>query len=258
MSDTNEFEPAIAKVFGEHFGYLEETMRLYLMTKTAFGLADFTAHGFEAVTRKVTALQKKMGLKIDWPKNPNKLTDDLRTYVEDASKNNFALLNAQAAVASWAGIEALVEDVLVALLMSHPEALARPKVDKVKVTLASFVSMSEEERIRHLLRELEISESGPGGGRSGAETFEPLLKVFDLSVPLKPETREALFELSNIRNVIVHRMHIADARLVEKCPKLGYKKGNRVLVKEEQVDTYFRATSAYAIALSSRVTEKYP
>src|SRR5207249_2873522 len=75
---------------------------------------------------------------------------------------------------------------------------------------------------------------------------------------LQPDTRTILFELQHVRNVIVHRLHLVDARFVKACPKLGYKKGARLMLKDEQVDAYFKASSDYAVALSRQVVKKWP
>lgn len=52
----------------------------------------------------------------------------------------------------------------------------------------------------------------------GVARFETLLALVELSGAIDEEHRKGLFELQQVRNVIVHRAGIVDRRLREQCP----------------------------------------
>ncbi len=254
MADDVKFDPLVAEVFMRHLAYLRETTRSYLMAKIAFTLADFTDVGVKKVAKSAKHL-KGDGVGF----LPDLLEDDtaieLVKYAEEESKRGYPILTAQVAVALWGGLEALVEDLLVALITSRSEVYSLEPLGNVKVKLAIFELMDKEDRARYLLRELDTKSAG---SRNGVNAFEPLLDHFGLSGAVKEKTKEALFELSQVRNIIVHRLHLVDSRFHKECSRLGYKKGDRLIVNREQVNRYVDSIYDYTKTLSDRMGAKWP
>lgn len=69
--------------------------------------------------------------------------------------------------------------------------------------------------------------------------------------------RKSLFELSQIRNVIVHKGGKADRRLVEGCGWLGLQRGATVHVSGAMFARYRLAAYWYLIELRGRVDERF-
>jgi uncharacterized protein (UPF0147 family) len=167
----------------------------------------------------------------------------------------FPLLHAQALVTTWSLLESLIKEFVTAWLRNHPDALLAQPVAKLKVPVSKFIGLSEVERCAFLTSLLENDLAS--SLRKGAGRFESLLGVFDLSGPLPPSLSRDLFELSELRNLIVHRRGIADARILESCPWLGLRLGEEVHVSSEQFTRLSTSASRYIVCLLVRVGERF-
>jgi hypothetical protein len=136
-------------------------------------------------------------------------------------------LHAHALIADWGAMEAFVEDLCVALIVDKPEFLKNEVFSKVKVPLSEFELLDKEERFRFLIGQVEQQTAAR---RHGVDRFEALLAPFGLSGPVEEDVKKSLRACHHIRNVLVHRAGIADRRIVEGCPWLGLKLGDRVTV----------------------------
>src|SRR5687768_13032772 len=121
----------------------------------------------------------------------------------------------------------------------------------LRITLGDYEGVAPEDRANYLLDILEREVAAvlkPGVGR-----FEVLLESFGLSGAVPESVRRCLFELSQVRNVLVHRRGIADRRLIEQCPWLQLKIGDRAVVKNEQMHRYTTAAMAYSMIILRRL-----
>ena len=112
-------------------------------------------------------------------------------------------------------------------------------------------SLPHEDRPSYLLDLLE--QEVASGLKLGVGRFESLLDIFGLSGAVPNFVRRYLFELSQVRNVLVHRRGIADRRLVDQCPWLKLQIGDRVVVRHEQMARYMTAGLAYAMTILQRL-----
>ena len=63
--------------------------------------------------------------------------------------------------------------------------------------------------------------------------------------------------MHHIRNVIVHRASLADRRLVQNCPWLGLKLGDKVLVTHQSLGAYGEALAKYVLTILERACLRY-
>ena len=118
--------------------------------------------------------------------------------------------------------------------------------------LTEYESFQGEDRMRYLvgILERELAASlRPGVGR-----FECLLSPFGIRPHVETDDRRALNELAAVRNVIVHRAAIADARLIELCPWLGLEIGDEVTVGREAFIRYMSSASSFAASIVESAT----
>ncbi len=93
--------------------------------------------------------------------------------------------------------------------------------------------------------------------RAGVSRFEPLLELVGLGRPTEEDVKRSVFELSQVRHVLVHRAGHADARLVERCPWLGVNVGQRLHVTKERYAKYRDAVFEYVTHILNKLTEVY-
>ena len=157
------------------------------------------------------------------------------------------LLHSAASVLIWGALEAAFRDFLVRWLVAHPSARLVPEFNNVRVRITEYESFDGEDKMRYLVGILERELAAalkPGAGR-----FECLLKPFGIHPQVTEEQRRNLSELAAVRNVIVHRAGVVDARLLQLCPWLQLKGGDHVVVGREAFLRYVDATSSYAASL---------
>ena len=80
--------------------------------------------------------------------------------------------------------------------------------------------------------------------------------VLGLTGGVPTSLRRDLLELSQIRNVLVHRAGIVDKRLAEACPWLKLQTGNRVQVTDEAYTRYSLAVPQYVRSVVKRLEER--
>lgn len=172
-------------------------------------------------------------------------------YASAEKDRGFPLLHHSATVALWGALEAAVEDLALEYLEHDRSALDRPPLASIKIPLVEFSKLSNSERLGFLLAEFtrrSSSEFRPGIGR-----FEPILELVGLSGGFDSALKRDLLELQQVRNVLVHRAGVADARIVKQCPWLGLNAGSRITVLHDQYARYFGATLIYLFELIVRM-----
>jgi hypothetical protein len=63
--------------------------------------------------------------------------------------------------------------------------------------------------------------------------------------------------MNHVRNVLVHRDSRADLRLIQACPSINLKVGDRVLITHERYDYYSNALIDYIRLLICRLGIRY-
>lgn len=191
------------------------------------------------------------------PTNPRRVAyaKSLLPLVEAEAKNGFPLYHGLATIGIWAGLEAFVEDLLIACMTHDGTFSDVPAVRKLKVPLLQFEAMSRDERLVWLLENVSVSlESSVA---FGAGRFERLLNVFGLGGAVEAELQACLVELSAVRNVLVHRGGRADIRLVSNCPWLGLHAGDEVRVTQRMLSTYGVSAVRYGTLVYQRVMLRF-
>jgi hypothetical protein len=167
----------------------------------------------------------------------------------------FPLLHAYAALAMWSSLEASVRLFLARWLEHSKGALEVKAVQKLRVRIGEYESLKGEDRFFYILDLLEQDTAAPF--RAGITRFEAILKPFGLSGAVDDEVQRDLFELNQIRNVLMHRGGRVDRRLVEACPWQGLMVGQQVIIDNHAIERYFHAVARYGDELLQRVEEYF-
>lgn len=200
----------------------------------------------EELTAELQKLDDESGKKRD--PEPDKLNrrESAKRRAELAQNEvnqGFPVLHEQAAVGIWGAIEVLVKELVAVWLENYAGATQIDPVRRIRIRLADYEAMSSGERYDYLASELERELSA--ALKSGVNRFETLLEPFGLSGPVDDTIKKGLFELSHVRNVIVHRRGVADKKLIEACPWLGLKPGDPVKIDSDAYHRYFDAAFKY-------------
>ncbi len=178
----------------------------------------------------------------------------LRAFAERQQKSGFPYVAHVGAVRAWTVIEAAVRDRARDLLADdrvwRVEALQR-----LEGPLVPFALQSREEQIEKLLDMM----TAPGDGRTpGVGAFEPLLHRLGLVGSVEDEVRRALFELGELRHVVVHRNGLADKRYLERIRGASLRVGDPVVIEWSRFRGYLRAAVWYFLEIERRVWTIYP
>jgi hypothetical protein len=237
--------------------YLKESMRLLHMSMRGISMITSIPHSLVVLgehrysenppndpAKRKEAFQKKL-----------EAAEVSAKFAEKELEEGFPLLHAHTLVGAWSALESAIEDALVRILMNEPDLLQSEPFSKVRIPLAEFEALEKEERIRFLIEEIERSRGLPR--RQGADGFETLLGYVNLSGAVNPDVKKAIWELSHVRNVLVHRGSVADRRLVQSCPWMGLSVGDKVTITHETLGKYYAVLSEYLVAILNRLCAKY-
>jgi hypothetical protein len=167
----------------------------------------------------------------------------------------FPLLHANHALALWSCLEATIRSFIALWLENKKDALQADAVQKLRVRIGEYEPLKGEERFFYILDRLEQESSAPL--RGGINRFETILEPFGLSGSVDETVQRNLFELSSVRNCIMHRGGKADRRLIEACPWLGLLAGQSIIINSQATNRYVRSVMNYVTELLARVGEHF-
>lgn len=217
-------------------------------------ILKFDPSPFEAFSSHI----RNVGIVLEASKIGLKLLVDTRPadqphLIQEEVANDYPVINTQLTVYLWSALESATLSFLTSWVSTIPSALDNDQIRKIKISLAEYEMMVPEARWQYLIKQLEDNLNAPF--KQGVNRFENLLKVFGLDGAVDKDIKDTLFELQQVRNVIVHQRGIADHRFVEKCSHLGYEHGQEVRVTSEQVNRYVGAVVNYVHIVLTRVHE---
>ena len=126
-----------------------------------------------------------------------------------------------------------------------------PAVQSLKIGLAEYESLSLDDRAAYLLERLEEKLGSRRAG--GVERFEALFRTFGMASPIDAEIARNLLELSAVRNLLVHRRGVVDARFRQQCPWVTRELGSQLLLTHEDYHRYFDAVDLYVFEVTQRL-----
>jgi hypothetical protein len=169
--------------------------------------------------------------------------------------SGFNIVHSQAVVSLWGALEDAVRTFVARWLMNLPEWRTQGPWAELKVKLGEYERLDGEEKAYFLVGLIEQNTGAPM--KRGVNRFESLLEGLGLTGGAGDETRDAIFEMQQVRNVIAHRRGIADHRFCRMCPSFGAKPNQRLQISHEQWQRYSAAAGSYIHELICRVGEHF-
>ncbi len=222
-------------------------------------ILHLSIEGIDHISRMVPLAEAltELDRKKDQALDPDALDHLQRTreraeFAAEEIDNGFATLHAHAVISMWGLLEAVIEDVAVTFLKHEPHLRHSKKLARLKMPLAEYDELDDDEKLRFLVTEYARTQAAPL--KQGVSRFEIVLALVDMSGPVNDQTRQDLFEFGHIRNVLVHRAAVADRRLINACPWLALQPGNELQITHRDYQRYCTALQTYLTDLVHRAT----
>ena len=163
--------------------------------------------------------------------------------------NKFAHLRGAYIVLFWSGLEALVDDVVLAGIEHGHLKTDVVKLEKIRVRLVDIMSLAPAELARKafdIIRADVLSQGGMG-------RFDDLLAAVGLDFAVSKETRDALWDMSAIRNLLAHRRGIVDQQFMDRCPGSGQTLGEALTIEAQTIDRFNHEVYQFVAGLMERL-----
>ena len=220
---------------------------------------ELCTHGIGRLPHFVEAAKKwdeakaNLGVKVDT--SDIERLESMAAKAEKESSLGFPTLHAHVAVSLWSIAETTVEDFIVDWVKFDPKFLDKETIPRVKISIGEFMMLDEDERVRYMLEEIQ-KHLGCASAR-GIEQFERLLNLCGLGGAIEDWIRKDMLELSQMRNVIVHRGSVVDRKLLRSCPWIALKPGEVITLDAATCNRYIRAFDGYMGNRMMRLVEKF-
>lgn len=166
----------------------------------------------------------------------------------------YSYLYTLATVRLWGSLEACIDDLVACSLLTVEECSDRELLSRLKGPLLEFRSASREEQaefLAELLRNAVEATLKVGVGR-----FEAVLKPCGLGGGIDERVRRVLLEVSQARNLVVHKSGRVDKRLLENCPWLKRTAGDFLHISANDFNIYVFAAHWYLMELTRRIRSR--
>lgn len=177
-------------------------------------------------------------------------------FLKDEFKSGFPYLFGLVSIRLWSILESYVDDFAIDLIRDNPEIHKMDSILRLKGPLVQYLNASDVEQAEILLNLLK--ESAKSNLKQGVGRFEIILESIGLGGEVNKEIRNILFELSQIRNVLVHRNGKADLRFINMCPWLDYRLNDEIHVSGTSFQKYKYAAIFYMLDINIRSIIRYP
>jgi len=128
------------------------------------------------------------------------------------------------------------------------------QLSKIKISIGEYYNLSGEEQLEYLFQQYEKNVSI--GMHYGVTRFEALLTPIGFGGEVDKDTRKGIFELSQMRNNLLHRGGIVDKYLLDSCPWLTFVIGDKVALTKSQYEMFFKCAMNYIVLVVIRLGEK--
>lgn len=172
-------------------------------------------------------------------------------YAQDEISKGFPIFHAHAVTSIWSALDALIFDFVCVWILNVPSALASDPFSKIKITLSQYELLGKEDRISYLVKEL--SRSLNADFKLGIGKYEALLTSIGLGGEVDADIQKTLLEMSQVRNVLVHRAGLVDRRFKEVCPWVDIEIGTPIRIENAKYHAYLKAIEDYAICIINRM-----
>lgn len=178
------------------------------------------------------------------------------TILNGEEKSGYAFLLAQATINTYTYLEAAIKSLVTGYFHTGDKGAALEVLASIQVPYALFRSLSEEEQLEFLYDQYEKRLGA--GSKPGVKRFECLLEPLGFSGPRSEVVDDGIYELAQVRHLLLHRNGVVDKKFTEACPWYASQLGRKLTLTPEMFDHYNNAVMEYISILMKRLGEKAP
>jgi len=210
--------------------------------------ADFTEENNQVLLLCMRSISNMQGLEkltrvLNRDDESIEAAQQLEALAKREREGGFQLLIRHAVVAIWSALDASVPRFVAAYIQAFPDLLKGEAFTKVRLPAAALLASSETDVCGEIVLELERNSNATL--KRGVGRFECLLDAVGLSRVIDDQQRRDLLELSQVRNLIVHKFGVVDARFATACPWLGLAIGDKLILSFDHYRRYHAAACLY-------------
>jgi hypothetical protein len=229
--------------------YIEEVIYLDRFTEVAWSGIEYA----ETLVDIIESISKSRVIDEDFKLSEFKRAEKLRIFALKEKTKGFPFLYRLAVIRLWSILEAAVDDLIIDNILKKKYS-NKELFTKLKGSLLEFIQMTDSEQTEYILEllknELKLNI------KSGVGRFDGLLDAIELSGSIPEIIRRNLYELSQVRNCLVHRNSKVDLRLVKNCPWMDIRVGASITLTDGDFRKYQLTCYWYLLELSTRYEPK--
>ena len=168
--------------------------------------------------------------------------------------NGFSFFYNQAIIVLYSMLEGTIKRFIINYFGIDGNLTKISQLKKIKISLSEYYKLNDMEQLEYLFQQYEKNETI--GLQYGIKRFETLLKPIGFSGKVNNDISKNIFELSQIRNNLIHRGGITDKYLMDSCPWLNFKIGDKITISKDLYLLYGGSAIKYITLIIKRISEK--
>lgn len=142
------------------------------------------------------------------------VVESIEAYVQSEHDSGYSHTLGRGVTELWSLLESMMLDLAADYLLHERAGWQRDDVRKVRISIGDYHTMDDRERAQFVIKKIDNAQL------AGVSRFKNLLTAIGLSHPaVDPGTKDAIYELEKVRNVLVHRDGRTDQRFLDQCPE---------------------------------------
>jgi hypothetical protein len=178
---------------------------------------------------------------------------EIEAFAQKQKGDGFTYLFSLAIIRLWGILEALIDDLAIDFLSNPDVCKDKNLIYSLKGPLLEFARASAEQQTEYLCEKLK--EAVNARLKQGIGRFEAILEPIGLGGNIDDAARRILFELGQVRNILIHKAGLADGRFVESCPWLNIKAGMLLKINPPDFLLYKFSAHYYLFLIRLRTIE---
>ncbi len=203
----------------------------------------------EPVVRAAKLHVKSQGVESKYLASFETLENEARMAEPHAKRvlnDNFRRLYRHSAVGMWAAIETMIDQMIIGAMKNIDDYKNRIANTHPSLAGSNWFKRSsstlEEERRKY---EGTLSNDFP----NVVDRYVELLRPFGVTINLQSETRSLLTEMSEMRNIVLHKGAVVDDRFLQKCPWTNLSTGDEYIITHEGIHKFHEGCSNFVLEI---------